>query len=544
MKQQTSIVHRSILLGIFLTAFGGSFFLQSSQFFADPDSFYHIKVAQLIAHQGVLESFPWLAFTSLAQHYTDQHFLYHVLLIPFVTALQPFFGAKVLTALMNAALFALVAAFLQQFRVKLWYVFIVVLALTTPFLFRINLVKAPGLSLILLVTGLWLLFARRVLGLAALGFLYVWTYGGFIILGIMAVLFSGIATLHDWNAKRTLWSVFRRNVPLRWHRSALWAGVYGKLAIATGIGLFAGLLINPYFPQNLFFYWQQLVQIGIINFQNVVNVGGEWRPYGILDLLSNTVFVSIIVLVALVLFVIHRRRQTAESWTLLVLAAFFFLITLKSRRYVELYVPFAVLFAAFTFRDALPHLDGRGLAVMLQRAFLRHRIVVLFVGLYIILASLTVVTRDYRQLNIDLKSGFRTSYLSGVGHWLTEHTQARSIIMQSDWDEFPNLFYYADKNYYIVGLDPTFMYQYNKVLYQRWAAVSSGQRREDAAAIITQDLKSSTVVVTKDHKQFQDVMEGLQGFVKVYDDPDASIYQRKDLAAHTEITTDRGHEIK
>ncbi|MFH1171108.1 MAG: hypothetical protein V1778_01040 [bacterium] len=514
------------ILVVFLVSFSWFLFLQMKPVFPDPDSFYHIKMAQLIQRQGVVEHFPWLAFTGLTNYYTDQHLLYHVFLVPFVALFEPVFGAKLATICINAALFALLAAFLIHHRVRWWWVFILILLFTNPFLFRINLVKAPGLSLILLLVGLWLLFARRIWPLAILGFLYVWTYGGFTLLGIFGAVFVAVTLVHDWHHRSIVASVFRHFSLRRFSLSRFLADRRLFPLYAIILGLCAGLLINPYFPKNLFFYWQQLIQIGIVNFQNVVNVGGEWHPYGFVELIANTVFVSIVVLLGLVALVLARRRQSKESWTLFLLTVFLFLITLKSRRYVELYVPLATLFAAFALRDGIPgsllSAAKRMYALMGKRVGLA-----ILLGLYIAGAAVMVVVRDERQLIRDMQSGFRPEYLAGVGTWLRNHTPKDSVVVQSDWDEFPSLFYHDDHNRFIVGLDPTFMFQYDRALYQRWADLTSGNRTSDATQIIVNDLKSTTVVVTKDHQAFQKTMEQQPAFRVVYDDADATIYQLK-----------------
>lgn len=514
----------AILLVVFLLTFCFFLFLQAEPVFPDPDSFYHMKMAELISERGVVEEFPWLAFTGLTYYFTDQHFLYHVFLAPFVTFFDPVFGVKLATVVINAAFFTLCAAFLIRFSVRWWWVFLVVLLVTNPFLFRINLVKAPGLSLILLCGGLWLLFSRRVRPLALLAFVYVWAYGGFVLLGVLGVVYGAASAMLHWHRTTVIASVFRRITPRRPHgKGFVWTKTVLPV-VAIGAGLALGLLINPYFPKNLFFYWQQLVQIGIVNFQDVVNVGGEWHPYGFVELLANTVFVSIAVLLGLVTFFVARRRQSAESWALLLLTVFFFIITLKSRRYVELYVPFAVFFSAFALRDGVTK-PFRELVSGLWGLLGRRVVLTALLAVYIFGVGLMVILRDERQLLRDLRSGFRSTELRAVSLWIAEHTPENSIVVHSDWDEFPILFAHNTHNRYIVGLDPTFMYQYDKLLYQRWADLTSGIRSEGAEQIITQDLQSSTVLVTKDHPAFDRIMAAQQAFVLSYEDDEAKVYQ-------------------
>ena len=58
--------------------------------------------------------------------------------------------------------------------------------------------------------------------------------------------------------------------------------------------------------------------------------------------------------------------------------------------------------------------------------------------------------------------------------WLMEHTEPGERVYQTDWDNFPELFYFNTHNTYIVGLDPTFMYLANPELYLLWRSIGRG----------------------------------------------------------------------
>src|SRR5207248_900183 len=72
----------------------------------DDDGYYHIKVAELTARNGILRSFPWAAFTPFRDHFGDKEFLFHVFLVPF-TGLGLVQGAKLATVVLDAAIVAL-----------------------------------------------------------------------------------------------------------------------------------------------------------------------------------------------------------------------------------------------------------------------------------------------------------------------------------------------------------------------------------------------------------------------------------------------------
>src|SRR3990167_7242483 len=118
-----------------------------------------------------------------------------------------------------------------------------------------------------------------------------------------------------------------------------WPEVRGFSAVLSGTLL--GMIIHPYFPQNLKFYQSQLIDIGVVNYQKVIGVGGEWYPYGFVELIPDTFMVVILAIITLTVMFIFYQKQSALSLTSLAYFVFFLLLTLKSRRYVEYYVPFA-----------------------------------------------------------------------------------------------------------------------------------------------------------------------------------------------------------
>jgi hypothetical protein len=66
---------------------------------------------------------------------------------------------------------------------------------------------------------------------------------------------------------------------------------------------------------------------------------------------------------------------------------------------------------------------------------------------------------------------------------LAAKTPEGSRVFQTDWDDFPRLFYYITHNTYLIGLDPTFMALYDADLYERWVGITWGDVERSSAAI-------------------------------------------------------------
>ncbi len=525
-------VHRGWLgyLTIFTIAFLFFAYFQYLPLFADPDSFYHAKMAMLLRDQGWQRTFTALPFTTLAQYFADQHFLYHLLLIPFVTAFPPLIGLKLATILFGALLASTFYWFLRRWGIPWAFLTTAVLLLINPFTFRMNLAKAPSLSLIILLFGLSAAFAYRPWLVGIIGFAYVWFYGGFALLVVCVLTFALVSAIHRRYLRR-------EDANLLVHRIRALLGRafrHGKirrlnlrLALAVVISTALGILLNPFFPANLRFYADQLVRIGIVNYQSAIGVGGEWYPYGLVDLLANTVLLSIPLIIALALFVINFRRQSSRSITLFFLWLFFFLLTLKSRRYVEYYVPFGLLFAAFSLYDSWRGFGWRKFWRQLSERYLRFGwawVAVVAFATYLAILLPTVVVRDLVTEKKDLARGFRFDLFAQESKWIRQRGAPGAVVFHSDWDNFPMLFYHNDESRYIVGLDPTFLYVADQDRYWKWANVTLGKETGDVFAIVRGVFDADFVLVEHDHLEMDRLIQNDNRFSLGFNGPDAKVY--------------------
>lgn len=539
------IKYRLAYLFLFLISFFLFFWLQDTRTFADPDSFYHTKIAILIKDQGIINDFPWLQFTTLKDYYIDHHLLYHLALIPFIIFLEPLIGVKLAAIVFAALLLMAIYWFLRRFRVKGALFYCLLLLVVNPFIFRINLAKAPVLSILFLVVALYFLFKSRVWPLFILSFFYVWLYAGWPLMLVLTVIFITVS------ATAGLWRELNKPIPIKVEENKvglieagskkeekigikiflilffkkLFFGKNFKLFFACLNGLLAGLVINPYFPKNLYFYWQQTIKIGLINYQKIIGVGAEWYPYKFPDLISNASLVFMLLLIALILFIVSYKKQNIYSWTLFFISLFFFLFTLKSRRNVEYFIPFAVIFSALAISNFLEGLDiGQELS-KLKGLFLKKKLLFIPLAVYFILMIGFISLRDVRAARKDFEDGFAFGRREAVSRWLQKNTPQGSIVFQNHWDEFPLLFYYNSHNYYIVGLDTTFMYEYDKGLYWEWYNIVTGKDKENLYRKVKSDFHASYVLWIKERTTAEDNFSKDSGLELLYEDEEARVYQ-------------------
>lgn len=459
---------RALTEGILL--YVACFFLLSALIFATPgflgnDDYYHARMAAEIARQGQLAiEFPWLPRTILSpDRFVDHHLLYHIYLAPWVH-LGGMTGAKLAQAAVAAGIFTGVWWVLRQLRVRrpvLWA--LALFALSSPFLYRMLMIRTQGASLLLLIMALNLLFQRRFRWLLPLSFAYVWLYNGFILVLVLTVLF----TFGTWLAERRV----------EWKPTAY-----------CMIGILMGIVINPYFPRNIAFALEHLS--AKVDLEQGIAVGSEWYPYttGML-LASSGGSLAVLSFAFLRHSIVGQRRDSVEN-TLLFMSLLLLFMLFRSRRFIEYFPPFALLFCAVTW--------GREPLGMLAK--LPRPLSALFLAAILLLSGVNageVIAETHRTIT----SADDPRWFAGASAWLRTHTPEGSLIFQTDWDDFTRLFYYNTSNRYLVGLDPTYLERADPNLWNQWVALTRGEIAQPSTVIRTL-FGSAYVVSDREHVAF------------------------------------------
>lgn len=436
----------AILLAIF--GAGLAFVQYGAAGLAGNDGYYHMKMGYLIRNEGLKPPFPYLPLTILNDaSFYDHHLLYHAYLALFAGVdpavdggLALTQGAKIASILLPSIAFLAIWWLLRQQKVPLAAIWAVaLLALSEPFLYRMSMPRAQSASLLILILGFsWLLKGRHK-WLLPLGFVYVWTYNAFPLLLLMAAAYVGAT-----------WLLEKR---LEWRALAYPAA-----------GILLGLLINPYFPANLEFIIGHLApKLG----ESATRVGNEWTPYRTWTLVEN----SSVALTAILLGVLALgwREQRIEKRALfaLFMTTLFGVMLFSSRRFIEYFPPFALLFLAFSIAPFWP--AWRDSWSRRQPPF---RIVALLLIILLLAYPLYATLTDARALVARSKA---PDHYADAVLWLRDYASPGAAVFQTDWDDFTRLFFYGDQFIYTAGLDPTFMEQYDPDLFAQWVDITRGK---------------------------------------------------------------------
>jgi len=461
----------------------------------DNDGYYHIKLAYLMRTEGLRPAFPYLPLSILnPREFYDHHFLFHLELIPFTFG-DLRLGAK-WAAVTNASLaFLAVWWLLHKQKVPLaWLWALGLLAVSEAFLYRMSITRAQSLSLAVLALGLHWMFTRNYKLLLPLGFVFVWMYDAFPLLGTLAVLY----TLALWISEQRLDL-----------RPILYAG----------LGTALGLVINLYFPHNLIFIASHLLPK--LTQATAVSVGNEWFPYRTSTLLENSPLSLAAFAAGMLALGLHERRMDTRTTASLFCALLFGLMLFQARRFIEYFPPFALLFAALAWAPLMEKLSSQPTEGRFPLDWVRPRLLAA-AALAIIVAVGAWFTLPRAQSSLRASKDYRL--YAAASQWLQENTPAGERIFQTDWDDFPRLFFYNTHNTYLVGLDPTYMQLYDANLYDKWVSITQGEVQQPSR-IIRSRFGSSYVLTDLVHEAFMLQAKNDPGMQEVYRDEDAVIYQ-------------------
>ncbi|MFN2455743.1 MAG: hypothetical protein ABR577_16150 [Pyrinomonadaceae bacterium] len=541
----------------------------------DNDPYYHIRWSSLLWEGMRTGHFPpvfkWLPLTTLnPKDYDDHHLLFHILQIPFTWFGNIQLGAKIAATLFSTLALLSCYFLIVRFRIRytlLWL--IALLGCSAPFLYRMNMGKAMSLSIIFVSAGIYLLFTRKYIWLAPLGFLYVWTYSLWPLLGVAALIWAGVIL---WSERKLEW------------RPVVWVSV----------GCLAGLVINPYFPNDIKLLVEHiLIKVKPGDFST--QVGGEWYPYNSWEFLQYCFIAFVAMFTGYVAFNSTDKENGKRPLFFLVFSTVLLVLNARWRRSVEYWPPFAILFAAFTLQpilsgarravnqlptdvldDLQPFLDrhelpeaaeakeretwaegestivGVGLSVALYfilmpwdahkmvRGIAAFIVLALGIALYYkfrgtlrtIAATIALGLGIAFFANVsftarDIKDNAKADHFQAGMQWMRANVPADQMIFNINWDMFPKLFFYDTTHPYVSGLDPTYLLDKDADLAKLYENITLGKVK-DPGPLIRDRFGSRYVFTDSGHEDFYNNAADSGWFEKVYEDDECTILHIRD----------------
>jgi len=221
--------------------------------------------------------------------------------------------------------------------------------------------------------------------------------------------------------------------------------------------------------------------------------------------------------------------MTIKTWVFFIISFISLIFTIKSRRYIELSAPLFLLFAATSWADFFP----RGLLreiwvswrakVEVKKHFFVSSLMI-GVVVFILLPNIGLVSHvQHAQGQLNRSIPFDRYEPAAV--WLAENTEEHSVVVHSDWDDWPMLFYHNTHNYYIVGLDPTFMYNFDQGIYDTWAELTRDGEADNLVSVMADTLGAEYAIIERNHAGMNEVFATNIYFRLVYEDDEVWIYK-------------------
>ncbi len=466
---------------------------------AGNDTYYHIKYAWLIWHEGALWDFRWLEGTFFRDMWVDKELLYHLMLIPFTLGGDLYYGAKAAGAVGGAT--ALFAAYLviRSFgepgsiwrRHSIWFA-LVLAAGSKAMLYRLSTARVPSASVAFMMLGLWLMNKKAWRGLFALGFFYAWMYHVSVVLVPFAAFFA----------------LGQRMESGRWDL---------KPVFATGIGICAGFVINPYFPDSLPVLFKHVIQVGLGG--TGLPKGGEWAAYDSWYLMNTTAVAWYALLAAVIALGGTRRTMSARTFSLLLCAALMTAAFFKARRFVEYFPVFMIVFSASAIHDLVHDPES-----WFAAAYAKHRRSLRAIYATTILVLCVVAGFNNWNASREAHQNANPWRLAGAAQWLQANTPEGSQVYNAQWDVFPELIFHNHHNSWTLGLDPNFTYFLDPRLYYISERLGAGQVPE-GGRFVREAFGCEYAVALKNSGFARSASFKTSGLAQVFEDDFAKVWR-------------------
>lgn len=431
----------------------------------DDDTAYHFAVARLIREHGILHGFPWTRFSWQADHYADKEFLFHLLFVPF-TGLGYNTASRIVGTICGGAILSAIFFILRAERVRFTGCWALLPLGTAMYLYRFSQVRPHLVSIALALLLLWACVREQRLLLFTTAFLYPLCYVAFWQIPLLLLAAAEGGRLLSGGG-------FSRRTPL--------------IVLA---GLAAGVALHPNSLTLLQINWIHMSDILMRNAWGKhleFNLGEEFEPFTLQTWLETMVVPTLTALYAVQALRRPEKRRDALQLAATLAMLVFFLLTLRTNRFIEYFVPLAVVAAGLACRG-----ENRSWPLPL------------LAGLSLLVTLLTGTP----QLRYIFGSEPRPWQLSpATAAVLRREVPVGAKVFTCGWEYTGTLLTEVPDRSYLVALDPTLLYKHDPGLYDLWYRTLR-DAPPTAADVVRSDF-ASRYVICLDHPTLHPFFDAL-----------------------------------
>ncbi|MDP3764039.1 MAG: hypothetical protein Q8Q95_00250 [bacterium] len=429
----------------------------SSPNIPDPDSFYHIAHAKIYRTEGItFKEFPWTQFSTIKQYSADLWYGFHILLIPF-SYFSGTLGIKLAGVLLTFFVLHSLFFVLKKLNVVYSGLWTFLAFVSAPnILNRLLMMRPHLLSLALIILIFYYLTHHKNQVTHTLS---IRSYAQCMIIFTLSFLVSWIHLSLVWIPVMVFGIVFLIKLIIE----KTWFWREGLVLLAGSI---TGWLARPNPIGAIKLAYIQVIELMLQKQQEVTLLfGREIFPLALQTLFQNFSAFVILWFFAIVVLILLIKKHTniLENVGMLssgIISIIFFILTLTTaRRSHDIWIPFGIIFIALVLSEALK----------LNKKNSLYYITIFITGLVTIF--LTIYT-PYKNSTSLKENAIKPTKFKEAALWLKENSQPKDIVFNVRWSDFPMLFYWNNKNYYIGGMDPIFQYSFDKNLYWKFHYIS------------------------------------------------------------------------
>lgn len=449
-KLQKSPAMQLVAVFVFFFALFLSVHAMKQGFWMVDDPYYHAKHSYLMAQsQDFTLVKPWLAFHFFSYAPNDPWWGYHLIGAWFVGLFGVILGFKIYTAVLSSLIFTVFYHILKRIDCPRAFVWTSLLLGSSAFFqIRIMAERPFLLAMIALPLAFLWLVEKKYRHLFGLTLIFALLYHFVLPLVLFACFYVLVEFLSDKK-------------------------INFRPVIATGSGTLAGIFIHPNSLNYFFVIFVHFWEVLYLRLSGTdLGIGAEIQATSFVSFLSENVLVLGAFILSTSLFIAFKgqREQVADQF-LFVLALIWFLVTLTVPRGIDFFVPFTWLFTARAFTLFARSAEWP-LLVSRFKTWPSPRIIKFFsVAGVLALVGLNFFS-TYVHASDGGKGNGQDAYYEQAGDWLKAHTPGGSVIFYNNWSFWPRMFYFNDANRYVIGMDPTFLYEYDHELFWLWSNIS------------------------------------------------------------------------
>lgn len=447
------------------------------------DGYYNIKAAEIIKDKGFVKEGIAPENTILANNYADIQVLFRILLIPF-TFLGLEFGAKISAILFGAIAFTVFFWFLAENRIRHAFFWSLLYLFTSEALmYRFMLPRQMPLVISLLLLTVYFLRRKKYIYLFFTMLAHALLHSSFVFQFLIVILYF----------------IFERISSKKLNY---------KIILYPSLGIIAGMIFNPYFPNNIVMAYMQIFKVNLIG--NLYNA--EWKAWTFVESIKNNILVlAYFAVIASV--ILKTKKIDKNNLFFLTLALFFLAYTALSRRMQEYLVPFSIIALALILNDYIP----------ISKNWLFNKFKYTAIIFLVIASGI-----NFTILKEDIKNNTFLYNFENCTDWINNNVQKNSLVFVNAYS-FPYLFFKDSDARYTHGIDLTYSYLYDNERFKRYMGILQGTLKSDADYII-KDYNPDYIFsgkVKQDVQLFNYIVAHKENYKAVYEDEWCAVLKAK-----------------